>query len=531
MPNQLTKYSGPWNNRTAKHLLIRASYACTKENIAQVQSMGMEAAVDMLLSDRPLPDPPVNYYFEDDANVAIGDTWHDKPYVDGGIKKFPRRISLQAWLVKQMLEEGIHIREKMVLFWMNHFAIQISASNDPRFHYIYNSLLRTNALGNFKALIDEITVDPTMLRYLNGNLNQKNRPNENFARELMELYTLGKGELAGPGDYTTFTEKDVIEVARALTGWRDRGFSAISFPGDIYAEYRSSVHDQTDKTLSHRFDNAVIANNEDLEYKDVIDLIFQKDQTVAQFIVRKLYRWFAYYEIDQRIEDEVIVPLAQCFIDSNWEIKPVLKALFESAVFYSEEVNGAIIKSPVEFVMNLMNQSGLVVPKDDLFVEYSAYRKFYDNCSLAQQDILEPPNVGGWKAYYQEPAFLRSWINSVTLPIRKTFGSRMLDFGYTFGGIRVDIDVLAFIANLDNPLEPNELILEISNLFYPEGLTEKQRNYLKTILIPGLPDFEWTVEYTDFLDHPDDSNLQRSIESKVMALLNAMISLPEYQLI
>ena len=131
-----------------------------------------------------------------------------------------RTNSLKAWNFNTLVESGVNIREKLVLFWHNHFAIQISVARDPNFAYHYSKLLRDSSLGNFKDLVGKITIDSWMLDYLNGHTNRLNSPNENYARELFELFTIGKGDLAGPGDYTTFTETDVVEAAKVLTGWR-----------------------------------------------------------------------------------------------------------------------------------------------------------------------------------------------------------------------------------------------------------------------------------------------------------------------
>ncbi|MCB0871736.1 MAG: DUF1800 family protein, partial [Solirubrobacterales bacterium] len=166
--------------------------------------------------------------------------------------------------LKLMLEEGISLREKMTLFWHNHFAV--SNVNDPKFLYRHVELLRNFAWGNFRELMKEITVDPTMLRFLNGNQNTRTAPNENYARELMELYTLGKGDLAGPGDYTTFTEDDVIQMAKVLTGWRDRGFNTVNPDVNVESFFTLNRHDTGSKQLSHRFNNEVITNLGDQEY-------------------------------------------------------------------------------------------------------------------------------------------------------------------------------------------------------------------------------------------------------------------------
>ncbi|HMQ88033.1 MAG TPA: DUF1800 family protein, partial [Flavilitoribacter sp.] len=208
----LEPYQGPWNFEQASHILRRCTFGPTREMILEAVELGFDGTVAKLFEDLPAPAPPVNHTSDEDANVPLGETWIDAPYsVTANLRAY-RNQSLRAWTLKLMLEEGISLREKMTLFWHNHFAV--SNVNDPKFLYRHVELLRNFAWGNFRELMKEITVDPTMLRFLNGNQNTRTAPNENYARELMELYTLGKGDLAGPGDYTTFTEDDVIQMAK-----------------------------------------------------------------------------------------------------------------------------------------------------------------------------------------------------------------------------------------------------------------------------------------------------------------------------
>jgi len=269
----LDPYTGTWEFEQAAHLLRRTTYGPTYARIKDAAQNGMDNVVAQLLTVQPLPAPPLNYDYDQDPNVTIGETWVDAPYIQAMNLQGYRRRSLAGWTVGQMLNEGTSIREKMVLFWHNHFVT--GDINDPKFVYKYITLLRENVLGNFKDLVKKATIDPAMLRYLNGNENTKTAPNENYARELMELFTLGKGELAGPGDYTTYTEDDVVAVARVLTGWRDVGYFTQEF-NPIGSVFVLNRHDTDSKQLSHRFNDVIINNNNELEYEDLIDIIFQK---------------------------------------------------------------------------------------------------------------------------------------------------------------------------------------------------------------------------------------------------------------
>lgn len=215
----LIPYTGPWTFELAAHLLRRTTYGPTLTNIKWALDQGLEATVEKLFEEIPLPDPPVNAFYPGDPNVPIGETWIEEPYFNNILNEQAsyRFRSVTSWTFGLMWQEGISIREKLTLFWHNH--VPVNAVEDPKFLYRYGALLRSYAWGNFRDLMKDITIDPAMLRYLNGFQNQKEAPNENYARELLELFTIGKGPLAAPGDYTNYNEQDVQAMARVLSGW------------------------------------------------------------------------------------------------------------------------------------------------------------------------------------------------------------------------------------------------------------------------------------------------------------------------
>lgn len=522
----LDPYAGPWGFEQAAHLLRRTIFSPTYAQMKTVADMGLPATIDQLLADQPMPDPPLNHNFAGDPYVPIGETWIDAAYQIGFGNKFYRFQSLYAWTVGNLLQEGISLREKMTLFWHNHFVT--AEINDPKYTYRYITLLRSQALGNFRQLAKDVTIDPAMLRYLNGNENTKVAPNENYARELLELFTIGKGELAGPGDYTTFTEDDVVAIAKVLTGWRDIGFNTIEPGAAIDSIFVPNRHDTSTKQLSHRFDNVQIADAGADEYKNLIDIIFQQDE-VARFLARKLYRWFVYYEIDELTELNVIEPLAQVLLDHDFDVKPALAALLQSEHFFDPLNYGVMIKNPVDFLTSLLKPFEVAFPSE-LAQQYQAWLTVAQVLAPLQMEVYNPPSVAGWKAYYQEPTYYRQWINSVTLPVRMGASDAMTLLGFQIGDFHVEIDVLEFVGTIDNPSDPNAVIEEFAAILFPQPITESQRDYLKGILIPGLPDFEWTVEYGEYIANPTNSVLAAAIELKLRTLLKTMLSMPEFHL-
>jgi len=527
----LAPYTGTFGFTEATHLLRRTTFGPTKERINAAVDAGLENTLAQIFQIDPLPEPPVMYYAPNsgpDPNVAVGETWvntHLPQQENIGQIRFARRASLHAWTFGLALNEGVSIREKLTLFWHNHFVT--ADINDPKFPYHYYTKLRENALGNFRELTKIMTIDPAMLRYLNGNQNTVAAPNENYARELLELFTIGKGPQVAPGDYTTYTEDDVIACAKILTGWRDRGHNSTNPDQNIETEYVQNRHDTSDKELSYRFGNQVITNNDAEEYKDLIDLIFTKEE-VAKNICRKLYRWFVYYVIDEQIEMDVIEPMAQIMIENDYEIQPALDTLFRSEHFFDMLNFGPMIKNPFDFLISALKVNKVPV-LTGLEGSYFTWFKAGQVLELLDMPMLTPPTVAGYAAYYQEPSYYRVWVNSATLSVYKQIITGLAGDGLALNNIvSLQIDVLSFVQELDNPSDPNALITELASLLFPQPITEGQRDFLKTILINGLPDFEWTVEYGSWASDPENSDLTASVEAKLRALWTAMMTMPEY---
>jgi len=519
----LDPFFGEWNEHTARHLLSRAMFSPNAAQIAQAVSDGLTGTLEKLFSPVPEPVLPINYNYPDDPNVPIGASWVYTPIIQNS--NYSQR-SIRAWQVGLVLNEGVSIQEKMVLFWHNHFVT--ADAPHAKFIYQYVDLLRKNAVGNFRNLVKEITINSLMLQYLNGNESNKNAPNENYARELLELFTIGKGIQAGPGDYTTYTETDIKEIARALTGWTIdiAGFQAAGpHPPAIF---RINRHDTGTKTLSNRFNNAVINNGGAEEYKAVVDTILEQDE-VSRFMARKLYRWFVYYYIDSEIEANVIEPLAALIRQENYEMKPVITALLSSEHFYHENAVGCMIKSPIDFTASFIKTFEVELPFNQNQT-YTMWFLLHGLNATMQQDMFTPPNVAGWKAYYQDPIFYRNWINSVTLTIRRAVTDGMASGQIPAFDRPWGIDVLKIVDKIPNATDPNAMIAALVSLALPWPLTQAQLDYLKEILIPGLPDFEWTVEYGAYLFDPTNDTIRMAVELRLRALFLALMGLPEFQL-
>ncbi len=515
----LNKFKGTWNTSHAAHLFRRTTYGVSYEIVNEYGKKSLDETINVIFQSIPLPSPPVNVNNSADPNVPIGETWVDKgtsQNVDGY-----RKQSLRAWSY-ELLASGVpNIREKMVMFWHNHFVTTDEV--DPRYTYRYIDLIRQNALGNFKNLAKDMTVEPGMLAYLNGNKNTKQAPNENYARELLELFTLGKGIIAGPGDYTTYTETDIKEIAKVLTGWRDlRG----GIP--VKSQYYPNDHDTTVKKLSARFGNVSIVNAGIDEYKNLIDIIFLKEEA-SLFVVRKLYRWFVSSQITPEIENDIIIPLAKIVRDNNYEVKPAIKMLLESDHFYDTCVRGVIVKNPIDFLVNSLANFKTVFPADPV-QRLQIFNSLYATSNTMQMGMFNAPSVAGWQPYYQVPSYYRLWLNSVSLPGRKSYTDAIANVGIAYGTYRLNLNALATLNLFPDPSNAESVVSEFALIVFSKPLASNQTIFLKTILANGTADAGWTLAYNAYKATPADTIKLNTVVTRLRNLLIYMMRMPEIHL-
>lgn len=357
-----------WSRDDAAHLLRRAGFGGTPIQIDRLHAMGRDAAVDYLIAGT-LPDsaePPFQH-------VDL------KPFVVSG--EFDSRIQgpgsqyelvrLREWWVGRMVQTDRPLEEKMSLFWHGLFTSGFKEVRNVNWMAGQNALFHKEAIGNYKRLTHEIIHDPAMLRYLNNDENLKGRPNENLARELMELFTMGEGN--------GYTEKDIPEVARALTGMtgrRYKGFLGNGGADSNEAQFVERQHDDGAKTIFGHTGN----------YKpdDVVDLIFDQPQP-SQYLAKKLWIFFGHADPTQA----EIAPVAEALKSNNWDVAPALRVLFTSPAFYSDQSKEALIKSPVELEVSALRL--LEEPPQPRMMMASV-----QVLGVLGEQLFQPPNVKGW---------------------------------------------------------------------------------------------------------------------------------------
>jgi len=515
----LNPYAGSWTINEASHLLKRTMFGAKKQDIDYMLTLTVDQAVDELLNNIPSVNPPVRDYglipdddgvLHDDLGVPQGQTWvndmnrSSNGEIIGSINRL-RIDSLRKWWAGLIVNQNRSIWEKMVLFWHHHFSVQREEVDNATMLWRHHHLLRSYALGNVKQLTRDVTIDPAMLIHLNGNLNSKQAPDENFARELQELFTIGTGPGSG------YTENDVIAAARVLTGWRIRG-------ADYTSYLDTGDHDTGNKTFSSFYNNTTIAgsNNGTQEVDALIDMIFNTTEA-ARFICRKIYTWFVYYQIDSDTETHVIEPLAQILIANNFEIKPVLETLFKSEHFFDPLNQACYIKSPYDIIAGALREFNANIPPYTDYVNgYPVFFSIYRHAAEMQQNLFQPPDVSGWQAYYQDPMYYEIWVNSNSLPKRADYTDALINDNV--------FDYRAFASYSSNPADPNQLIDDVTQLLLRYPLSTASKTYVKNrfLLNNTGNDAAWTNTW--------NSNNNAAINAALSDMFKFILNLPEYHL-
>lgn len=512
----LAPYTGSWTKKEASHLTRRTHFGVKVNDVNYLRSFGdATAAVDAIIENArttPLPDDPQWY-----SNGLSGDVLDV--------------YDIQFRWMDQMYNDGL--KERMILFWSNHFAVSYSnmnalpekAGDSYASHmYTYWKLLHQSSFGNFRDFVLDMSRNSAMLYYLNNYNNRSGQPNEDFARELMELFTMGEKDKNGADNYT---ENDVKEVARAVTGWRVNNNTLSGF-------FDANRHDSGSKTIFGE------SGNYDLE--GVIDLIFaNKAEETAWFICRKLYVYFVSAEPDDAVVDQ----LAAYFIDQNYDIAAVLRNLLSSAHFYEDRFIGCRIKSPVEAFMSYLRE--LEVAPDSQLKEYIRVRMQESN-----EELLRPETVFGWDGYNPPgPDGLPghyAWLNTNLMPSRWDDFTNLINGNDQSSG---KYDPIEIAQKISNPSDPFALAEDIAKHLIALPLDQVDireieddfagnprfspdvsdypayKINLTKILLGNIPWYEWRAS-TD-----DQGNLyfNPTLAENLRQYISYLHQLPAYQLI
>jgi hypothetical protein len=445
----------PWNLKLAGHLYRRAAFGGTWSELHQAVAKGPGHTIDVLLRGR------------DGQEEFTRRATHMGQTIIRGIDE----NSLRAWWLYVMLNSPHPLQEKLTLCWHNHFATSNAKVNNVAHMWQQNELLRRHALGSFRTMLQEMSKDPAMMVWLDTVLSKKGMPNENYAREVMELFSLGRGN---------YTETDIREAARAFTGWEVKE--------DKY-HFNKNQFDATPKTVFGKTSN--------FSGEDIVNLCLDKP-ACARFIVRKLFRCF----ISERLipEPNLIEPLAEKLRQSDYKIAAVVETMLRSNLFFSEHSYRNRIKSPAEFTIGTIHQLEGKVSTINL-------AQALDNLG---QRLFSPPSVKGWDGG-------ETWLNSTTLLLRQNVALALTSTEDNRFGRRCDPAVL--VRQHQVPDDDEALVNFFVQLFVQDDLPsdsrQRLREYVKEARRRTYPPF-WSKD--DVVSH------------RCRALCYLVLTQPEYQL-
>jgi uncharacterized protein (DUF1800 family) len=456
------------NIKQIKHLVIRAGFGTRFEDAKSEKHQSVKSAVKRLFKASDNSDPiDVIKDTTDYTMLMKGDIGAKKMFLQQQ-RQQEKDLNL-AWITRMSTSDA-QLREKMTLFWHNHFACR---SNRASFAQQLNNIQRSNALGNFGTMAMEVSKSPAMLQFLNNQQNQKGHPNENFARELMELFTIGRGH---------YTEQDVKESARAFTGWgfdKDGGF-----------KMRPFAHDDGQKTFMGKTGN--------FAGEDIINTLLERKET-AYFISNKLYK----YLVNEIPDSEHVSAMADVFYNAKYEIKPLLEYVFTADWFYADKNTGNLIKSPVELLVGLNRQFYITYQKPEVLLLFER---------ALGQVLFYPPNVAGWPGG-------RNWIDSSSLMYRIKIPSTLLNGGVIDFTGKADPEDEAYIATLRNQQQA------ISTRVQATPDWDKFLN--------SIPHNTSKLDIAQFMLEPKLNNTLINTVTQatdIKAMVIELVSTPEYQL-
>ncbi len=495
---------GAFGHAQARHLLWRAGFGGTPSQVRTLEGWGPSRSVDHLLNFKDVQGYPEPKAEDFDGTIMREPTEEERRAYRLAARNQDEDVlakirlerqrreqsdrgqirNMQRWWLKRMIETPRPLEEKLTLFWHGHFATGYRTIENSYHMFMQNQMFRDNAAGNFGDLLRGIVRDPAMIKYLDNDESRKQQPNENLAREIMELFSLGEG---------SYSEKDIKEGARALTGY--------SFEGNAF-KFREERHDKGAKTI--------LGKTGALDGDGFVSAILSR-RTCAQFIALKMYRYFVNDAMgvdekgrrpETRATVEVVDELADTLIASKYDLKPMLRKLFLSKHFYDASNMGAQIKSPAQLVVGAVRSLG--TPVRDMGI-------LNDALDLMGQSLFYPPNVAGWKGG-------RSWINTSTLFVRQNIMAFLLT-----GRLPQGVDP----SSESQPYDPMPLLAPLA-LEGSEAVKDPARvaGYLIRTLLPTIAGESYEEELRGYAKSRGNE-VTPEVVTGMLALITAA---PEYQL-
>tara|TARA_B110000879_G_C11173554_1_gene514790 strand:- start:2070 stop:3890 length:1821 start_codon:yes stop_codon:yes gene_type:complete len=567
----LSPYEGEFGRLEKRHLLNRCIVGHSNHHLIDLEGLSLDQSIDLIFQTEELSEPVNTYYYQISKEEYFNkygsvDVDPGEPFISNAVnteneggppeeRGQERREAFDAWFIQSICDQETSIHWKLFIFLHQLVPTDVVMTGGIKGGYVYIKTLFEGAFGSYKQLIYDITIDPTMLSYLNLQSSIKETPDENYGREIQELFTVGKRP------FSSFTEKDVREISRALVGWKcdvERFHGSYGLNSNV--EFNPDNHDTGDKYFSSFYNDKIITGKSGVEGSDelreVVDMIFDTEES-CKYICSRLYQFFVNPKYDNEIERNIIEPMAQIMRENDFSLIEPLKALLKSSHFFDTSNHFSLIKNPVDFMFNFIkefnifdgvlhhgtedyqtiyysqNNTDFVYP-DEVVNILSRSDRFYNWFSRYDvgMRMLYPPNVAGWPPFYQSPSYDLFWINSLTLQTRHEIIS-ILKWGVYLGvediQVNLKFNLYEYFSTIEQPSNLNHLIQEMMLRITGYNAPEKLLTRLRGIAIGSFDEYYWTNGVNQFMNNPILSN-ELVVRDRFEDVLLEIYKLPETQL-
>ncbi len=485
------------SKKEAYHLLRRLGFAPSLSEVKEIEGKKPSEALAIILpnnTETAEPDSTIDQWIDTpDVDPLKEGTVELRLQAEGRLKKRYREFN-DWWLDLMRLESG-ELKEKLTLFWSTVWTIEFTYDTlsliPPPLIYRNNQLLRQNRLSDYKTITQEVILDGAMLLYQSLNYSTKDAPNENFMRELMELFTMGVGN---------YTEGDIREGSRALTGWRTAAYAQEPHPNGYHETYFDrDNHDTEAKSIMNVAIPAIdeASNNEfqvkEKEVKGLVNILFDKrGDKIGKFLAEKVYKYFVYSNPGE-VDSSIVNQLASDFVTNEYSTYEMIKSICSSTFFYNEDIIGCQLKTPPEYIVGLERL---------LDINYSKAREAVFEL---EQVLYDPPNVGSWSGY-------RTWISTKTFPLRIKYGLDILEQ-------KTPMEIIEISKKYENNSDPDLFLNDLLMHWLPVEVSEARKSEYMTIMLNGISKEEWP-----------EAIYYGSASSGIINLLKEIIKSPDFQL-
>ncbi len=566
----INPYTGEFGYKQKRHLLNRVLVGYAERHMRDLDGLNLDQAIDLIFKKPDLGEPVNNYYhdFPPEAykqKYLVDDVKPGAPFISKALSREERpglpaefagteRVSAyDSWTYANFYSQPTTVAGRLFLFL---HTLTPYKEDNVRIKALYYShkLTYEGAWRNYKDYIYDVTLSDNMLYFLNLKFSKKEAPDENFAREVQELFTVGKRP------FSKFTESDVKAAARLLVGWDSLYIENLTDEGYVTKNnYNENNHDTGDKQFSAFYGNRLIKGRKGpdggkIELKEFYDMIFETNEA-AIYLSRRLVQFFVYPVLNDYVEENIIKPLAEVLRKSNYSLAEALKVLLKSEYFFAEEFYNSMLKSPMEYSMGLFKEFEIIKGHSTLYENNVIYNSFFEEdkkrfdskfldpvyrsyriFSVAKHGYIgrqgfsmgSPPSVSGWQAYYQEPVYDLIWINSDSIKRRKELAETVARNGIGFQdriNLRFDLNVL--LKKTKDPSDINSFIRDLAKLITGVDINDKAFIRIKkSILGDNFPDYYWTDAVRSFQNSPNPDNYN-TLYGRVGQILSQIFDLNE----